>query len=81
MASKSAASIMMASETVTRSINLLVELQKKPNAGELLDKLGLTFVDVNRMINVLDEYDKVLDHVLKTSHIEWPPNLDEFLWS
>ena len=81
MSCKSAMSIMMTGESINQCINKLVALQSKENAGQLLDQLGLTFVDVNHMINLLGEYDKILDHVLQSTNVKWPPNLDSFLWS
>ena len=81
MSCKSAMSLMMTGESINQCINKLVELQSKPNAGSLLDQLGLTFVDVNHIINLLGEYDKIIDHVLETTNTQWPPNLDNFLWS
>ena len=80
MSSKSVTSLLVASEGIQQSINKLVELQRLANAPQLLEKLGLTLVDVNRTINLLGEYDKVIEHVLKKTNAEWPPNLDDFLW-
>lgn len=82
----SASSLMMTSEGINRSINQLVALQTKPNAPQLLEKLGMSIVDVNRTINLLGEYDKVIEHVLRITNAEWPPDVGRLseevnLWS
>ena len=81
MSCKSATSLMIACDGIRQSINQLVALQSKPDAPQLLEKLGMTIVDVNRTINLLGEYDRILEHVLRKTNVEWPPNLDDFLWS
>ena len=83
---RSITSILMDCEAITQTINKLVELQRLPSAGQYLDSLGLTFVDINRTINLLSDYDKILEALLKTSRVDWPPDLNKLneevdLWS
>lgn len=71
----SAASVMLTMETINELINRLVELQSVPNVALHLDKVHLTLVDINRIINLLGDYDKALEVALRNTNVAWPPQV------
>lgn len=71
----SAASVMLTMETINELINSLVSLQRIQNAPFHLEKLGLSIVDVNRIINLLSDYDKALEAALRNTNVQWPPKV------
>jgi len=67
--------VLIVRQSIKEITTKLVDLQKLPDSGGKLEDLGLGFVDVNRTINLLDDYDKVLSEALNTAEVEWPPKV------
>lgn len=67
--------VLIVRQSIKEITTKLVDLQNLPDSGGKLEDLGLGFVDVNRTINLLDDYDKVLSEALNTAEVEWPPKV------
>lgn len=65
--------ILVKRESIAESLR---QLETLSGAEATLKKLGMNESDIYRMQNSLKEYDKLLEQVINSTVIKWPPKVE-----